>query len=342
MRAASSRAAERLDQIVVGAGGSRPSTLASSPARADSMITGRRPQRSLCRAAACSKPKPSSFGIITSVSTRSGATLSSAVQRRLAVRDRLDFVSASRAGAADSSRMSALSSATGHAHAPFQRRRRRRSAQSSRRRGARPAASAGPPRRRPSARIAVRRERARRSDAVAEGDAVPCGSATVKVVPRPTSRFRSSPCRRAASPAPAPARGRCPCLRACVPACSSTRWKRSNSCGSSVRRDADAGVAHRAARTARSSRRQTHRDRALERELERVGEQVQDDLLPHVPVDVDRLAQRRAVDDRARARALHRRAEGARQIGGERAEVDRLVARLARGRPRCARSRAAC
>ena len=38
----------------------------------------------------------------------------------------------------------------------------------------------------------------------------------------------------------------------------------------------------------------TDRDLALERELEGVREQIEDDLLPHVAVDIDRLRQRRA------------------------------------------------
>ena len=56
-----------------------------------------------------------------------------------------------------------------------------------------------------------------------------------------------------------------------------------------------------------TSRRATPATRVIvpvERELERVREQVEDDLLPHVAVDVDRLGQRRAVDvERAARRA---------------------------------------
>ena len=67
------------------------------------------------------------------------------------------------------------------------------------------------------------------------------------------------------------------------------------------RRDADAGVGDlqlgvRAA--------PAHGDANLahERELEGVGQQIEDDLLPHVPIDVDRLRQRRAVHHEARGR----------------------------------------
>ena len=56
----------------------------------------------------------------------------------------------------------------------------------------------------------------------------------------------------------------------------------------------------------------------VERELQRVRQQVEDDLLPHVPVDVDRLGQRRAVDLELQPGALDGRAEGAREVGGER------------------------
>ena len=55
------------------------------------------------------------------------------------------------------------------------------------------------------------------------------------------------------------------------------------------RGDADAGVAHRELDAAPSAAPQRDRDLALEGELEGVGEQVQDDLLPHLAVDVDRL-----------------------------------------------------
>ena len=73
--------------------------------------------------------------------------------------------------------------------------------------------------------------------------------------------------------------------------------------------DAAAGVAHRQLGRPAAVAAQRDRDPALERELEGVGEEVEDDLLPHLAVDVDRLRQRRAVDGEPQARALAGRAE---------------------------------
>ena len=69
-------------------------------------------------------------------------------------------------------------------------------------------------------------------------------------------------------------------------------------------------------------------DPALERELDGVGQQVEDDLLPHVPVDVHRLGQAGDVHLVVEARPLHRRAEDARQFRGVRAQVDGLETRV--------------
>ena len=134
-------------------------------------------------------------------------------------------------------------------------------------------------------------------------------------------RGSSPPCSR---PAPARARGRCRVPSCVRPRAPSTRWKRSKSARQLLRRDAGAGVAHARSSTLRPRRAQRHRDLALERELERVREQVEDDLLPHLAVDVDRLGERRAVDDEPQAGALDRRAEDARELGGERGEIGRL------------------
>ena len=98
--------------------------------------------------------------------------------------------------------------------------------------------------------------------------------------------------------------------------------------------------------SARRRRRGAQARRAMlpsKRELERVREQVEDDLLPHVAIDVDRL--RQAAGNRRSScepGAFDRRAEVAGQFGGERGEVGRPEASPAPARPRCARNRAAC
>ena len=151
------------------------------------------------------------------------------------------------------------------------------------------AASAAPPRRsdRPPARGGRARGRGGRSDRPA-GAPWPRGIVTVKRAAAARLRSRpasSPPCSGTSSwtsarPMPEPS-----CVRARTP---STRWKRSKSAASSLGGDADAGVAHDQ-RDRRAAVGELDRDPALERELERVGEEVEDDLLPHVAIDVDRL-----------------------------------------------------
>ncbi len=67
-----------------------------------------------------------------------------------------------------------------------------------------------------------------------------------------------------------------------------------------------------------------HGDAAGKRELESVGDEVEDDLFPHLAIDVHRNWQGRAVDDELEASLLHRGAERAGEIGGEGCEIDRL------------------
>src|SRR5688500_17674915 len=55
-------------------------------------------------------------------------------------------------------------------------------------------------------------------------------------------------------------------------------------------------------------------DLALERELEGVREKIQHDLLPHVAIDVDRLSERRALDDEREPGLFDGRAEHAREL----------------------------
>src|SRR5262249_46081686 len=69
-------------------------------------------------------------------------------------------------------------------------------------------------------------------------------------------------------------------------------------------------------------------DLPVERKLEGVGNEIEDDLLPHLAVDEGRLAKRRAVDRELEAGLLYRRAEHARQLRSECREFGRPVHRL--------------
>ena len=149
---------------------------------------------------------------------------------------------------------------------------------------------------------------------------------TENVLPRPSSLsiVASPPCRRASSrtsesPIPVPSKVRARASR--------TRWKRSNRRGSS-----SAGMPMPVSVTVSSAPSrvavQGDRDASVERVLERVREQVEDDLLPHLVVDEERLGQRLAVDDELEAGLLDRRPEEAREVGGVGRQVGRHVARV--------------
>jgi hypothetical protein len=71
-----------------------------------------------------------------------------------------------------------------------------------------------------------------------------------------------------------------------------------------------------------------NRDRAGEGELDRVREEIEDNLLPHVAVDVDGLRQRGAIDDERQASSLDRGAKAARELRRQHREIERLVDRL--------------
>jgi hypothetical protein len=90
-----------------------------------------------------------------------------------------------------------------------------------------------------------------------------------------------------------------------------------------VGRDAAARVGHHQLGMAVDGL-QAHVDAARERELERVGEQVEDDPLPHVAVDVDGLGERIARHAQLDPAAPRGVAEAARQLPGQRGEVDGL------------------
>ena len=91
--------------------------------------------------------------------------------------------------------------------------------------------------------------------------------------------------------------------------------------------DADAGVTD-LDRGGVAGRPDGHDDLALEGELQGIREQIQDDLLPQVSIDVDRLRERPALHAERQPRALDRRAEDTREIGGHRRQIDRLVHRF--------------
>lgn len=112
--------------------------------------------------------------------------------------------------------------------------------------------------------------------------------------------------------------------RARVPA---MRWNRSNSRGSSSAGIPAPGVGDGQLDRAVAVGAQGDRDVAVQGELQRVGQQVEDDLLPGLPVDVDRPGQRRAVHRVVQPGALHRRPEQAAQLGGEGGEVGGLERR---------------
>src|SRR5687767_10547588 len=67
------------------------------------------------------------------------------------------------------------------------------------------------------------------------------------------------------------------------------------------------------------------RDLALEREFEGVRQQIENDLFPHVAVNVDRLVERWTLDDELEPGALDGGAKCAREIYGNRREIDRRV-----------------
>ena len=77
--------------------------------------------------------------------------------------------------------------------------------------------------------------------------------------------------------------------------------------------DADAGIANCQFRLPAVGS-QADRDFALEGEFEGVGEEVEDDLLPHVPVDIDGLGKRRTIHDKRQPGAFAGGAEIAGQL----------------------------
>src|SRR5262245_26486905 len=70
---------------------------------------------------------------------------------------------------------------------------------------------------------------------------------------------------------------------------------------------------------------QFHTDFAFEGEFERVREQVQNNLFPHLAVNVDRFGERRAVDDEFKSSAFDCGSEDAGQIGCEFGQVNWFI-----------------
>ena len=70
-------------------------------------------------------------------------------------------------------------------------------------------------------------------------------------------------------------------------------------------RNADASVGN-AQLDAIATRSEFDRNLSVERELEGVRQQIEDDLLPHLPIDVDGFGEGIAIDDELKARLFQR------------------------------------
>ena len=75
-------------------------------------------------------------------------------------------------------------------------------------------------------------------------------------------------------------------------------------------------------------RSQLHSYFAFERELEGIAQEIEDDLFPHVPIDIQVVGKLRTIDHEFQAGPFDRRTEDAGQVGRECRQVGRLVAGL--------------
>src|SRR5579862_7842032 len=66
-------------------------------------------------------------------------------------------------------------------------------------------------------------------------------------------------------------------------------------------------------------------DAPFESELEGIGDEVEDDFLPHASVDENGLGEFRAVQLELQSGLVHRRAKHARQIHGKRRQIGQLI-----------------
>jgi hypothetical protein len=92
-------------------------------------------------------------------------------------------------------------------------------------------------------------------------------------------------------------------------------------------RNADAGVGHAQLGVTLPAI-EGDGDRAFKRELEGFGKQVEDDLLPHLAVDVDRLVEWRAIDDQLQLGLFDRGSKHTGKLGRECGKVGELVVRV--------------
>src|SRR5262249_54073204 len=94
--------------------------------------------------------------------------------------------------------------------------------------------------------------------------------------------------------------------------------------GDFVSSDTDSGVAHHELHPALHLA-QRDFDLTLEREFERVGDEIEDDFLPHLAIDIDGFREMRTVDEQLHLSSLDRRSEETRQIDRQRREFDGFI-----------------